>query len=386
MSKTILIVDDDAITCTWLSSQLRQSGYQTLIAADGHEALQMARAQSPDLILLDLMLPDIDGLDVCRELRRDPITATTNIIILSARSNVKDAVAGLRAGADDYIVKGPQAATQLQDKIEALLGRAVEPADSLQRGAGRIVSFLAAKGGIGTTSICVNLAHAFGEIVEPQTVVVADMVLPLGSVGRTVGLRKGDSILQAMTDRQTPLDEATVTRYLHSLDQWAFALLLGPSTLREAQAVEATQMVPLFSTLRTMFDFIFVDFGRSLSRISLPILRDSQCIVLTMASDAVTLDLTSTYLDYLTSPEIGILGERFLLVFNRAVGRAGPDLPEVEARLGLRAAGTVPYSEDCFTDATNQGRPLTALFPYHVSGIVLGELARKLQKQLEIVP
>lgn len=384
MKKTILIVDDDVVTRTWLAKQLEQPDCEILTAATGSEAVQAARTKVPNLILLDLILPDMDGLDVCRALRRDPLTASASIIVLSTRAGVEDVVAALDAGADDYIAKSPTAIDRLQNKVQALLSHAAK-LESWPQGRGRIVSFLAAKGGIGTTSICVNLAHAFAELTQSQKVVVADMVLPLGAVGRTVGIRRGDSILQAMTDRQTVLDERIVNRYVHTLDQWPFAILLGADDLREAQLVESTQIVPLFNTLRTMFDTIFVDFGRSLSRISLPILRSSQSIVLIMASDVVTLDLTSTYLDYLTSPEIGIPRERFLLVFNRAVGRAGPDLPEIEQRLGLQAAGTVPYSEDCFTDAANRGRPLAQLFPYHVSVIILRELAQKLYRQLETV-
>ncbi len=384
MKKTILIVDDDAVTRAWLTKQLEQPDREIRTVATGSEALQVARTQAPDLILLDLILPDMDGLEVCRALRRDPLTASVNIIVLSTRSGVDDVVAALDAGADDYIAKSPTAIGRLQNKIEALWSHAAK-LESQPHGQGRIVSFLAAKGGIGTTSICVNLAYAFAELVQPRKIVVADMVLPLGAIGRTVGIQRGDSILQALTDRQTIPDEQLVKRYGHTLDHWPFSILLGADDLREAQSVEFTQITPLFNTLRTMFDFIFADFGRSLSRISLPILRSSQCIVLIMASDVVTLDLTRAYLDYLTSPEIGIPRERFLLVFNRAVGRAGLELPEIEERLKLSAAGTIPYSEDCFTDAANRGRPLAQLFPYHVSVIILRELAQKLHRQLETV-
>ncbi|MBU1877721.1 MAG: AAA family ATPase, partial [Chloroflexi bacterium] len=310
----------------------------------------------------------------------DPATNNARIVILSARTDVEDVVTSLEAGADDYIAKSPKAVEQLRDKIQYLLRQPVAAEAKPQLG--RVISFLAAKGGIGTTSICVNLAHAFGALVGANRLVVVDMVLPLGSVGLSMGIRSGESILPVLAERQTMLNPETVRHYVYKPDRWNLQLLLSPSRLHEAQAVEVTQIVPLFNTLRTMFDYIFVDFGRSLSRISLPILRDSQCIVLILAADRTTIDQTHTYVEYLTSPEVGIPRERFVLVYNRAVGRAGLDLPEIEARLGLPAAASVPYSEDCFTDASNRGRPLAELFPYHVSGLALKELAERLEKQL----
>jgi two-component system, OmpR family, response regulator VicR len=98
MSPRILVVDDEPAVTDLLAYNLRKAHYDVLVAADGRRALDLARGEQPDLILLDLMLPEVDGLDVCRELRR---TSAVPIIMITARGEETDRVVGLELGADD---------------------------------------------------------------------------------------------------------------------------------------------------------------------------------------------------------------------------------------------------------------------------------------------
>jgi len=120
MSARILVVDDETAVTDLLAYNLRKAGYETLLAADGREALRLARQSNPDLILLDLMLPEVDGLDVCRELRK---TSEVPVIMLTARGEEIDRVVGLELGADDYICK-PFSMRELLARIKAVLRRA----------------------------------------------------------------------------------------------------------------------------------------------------------------------------------------------------------------------------------------------------------------------
>jgi DNA-binding response OmpR family regulator len=120
MSPRILVVDDEKAVTNLLAYNLRKAGYETLLAADGREALRLAHAGNPDLILLDLMLPEVDGLDVCRELRK---TSSVPIIMITARGEEIDRVVGLELGADDYVTK-PFSVRELMSRIKAVLRRA----------------------------------------------------------------------------------------------------------------------------------------------------------------------------------------------------------------------------------------------------------------------
>jgi DNA-binding response OmpR family regulator len=130
MTQKILVVDDEQAITDLLEYNLRQNGYQVVIARDGHAALRLARAERPDLIILDLMLPGPDGFDVCRELRREggPTLSSVPIIMLTARDEEVDRVVGLELGADDYVTK-PFSVRELMARVKAVLRR-VGPAGS----------------------------------------------------------------------------------------------------------------------------------------------------------------------------------------------------------------------------------------------------------------
>jgi adenylate cyclase len=101
----ILIVDDNATNVKILQTRLGSEGYEVVSAADGLEGLQAARELAPDLILLDVMMPKLDGLEVCRRLRADPDFPFTPIIMVTAMADLKDVIAGLEAGGDEYLTK-----------------------------------------------------------------------------------------------------------------------------------------------------------------------------------------------------------------------------------------------------------------------------------------
>jgi two-component system phosphate regulon response regulator PhoB len=118
----ILIVEDDRSLAEVLDYNLRQDGYQTLVANDGQEGLRQAKLRTPDLVVLDLMLPMVDGLEICRRLRADPVTRNILVLMLTAKSEETDEVVGFSVGTDDYVSK-PFSVKVLLERIRALLRR-----------------------------------------------------------------------------------------------------------------------------------------------------------------------------------------------------------------------------------------------------------------------
>lgn len=123
-SKAILVVDDESDIRELVRYHLARDGYWVACAETGEEALKLVRHQPPDLIVLDLMLPGRDGLEICRQLKADPQTAAVRILILSAKSEDADIVAGLELGADDYVTK-PFMPQVLVARVRAILRRRV---------------------------------------------------------------------------------------------------------------------------------------------------------------------------------------------------------------------------------------------------------------------
>jgi DNA-binding response OmpR family regulator len=121
--KTVLVIEDDRNTARLIALYLKRDGFQALLAADGQSGLAMAERHRPALVILDLMLPRLDGWEVCRRLRR---SSETPIIMLTARGEEVDRVAGLTLGADDYMVK-PFSPRELVARVKAVLRRAPPP-------------------------------------------------------------------------------------------------------------------------------------------------------------------------------------------------------------------------------------------------------------------
>lgn len=122
MSSRVLIVEDEPDIRELVVHHLKREGYQVSAAASGEEALRQVQAAPPDLVLLDLMMPAMDGLEVCRRLRQDPATASLPIVMLTARGDEIDRVLGLEIGADDYVVK-PFSPKELLARVRAVLRR-----------------------------------------------------------------------------------------------------------------------------------------------------------------------------------------------------------------------------------------------------------------------
>jgi diguanylate cyclase (GGDEF)-like protein len=123
--ETILVVDDDPDIARFVEVNLRSAGYDVAVASDGEQALARAGEMRPDLVLLDVMMPRIDGFEVAQRLRRNPQTANTSIIMLTAKALSTDKVLGLTAGADDYIIK-PFDPIELLARVKGTLRRAKE--------------------------------------------------------------------------------------------------------------------------------------------------------------------------------------------------------------------------------------------------------------------
>lgn len=122
----ILVVEDDRSLADVLEYNLRQDGYETYVAYDGQDGLNQSKLRSPDLVVLDLMLPIVDGLEICRRIRADPVTKKQLVLMLTAKGEETDQVAGFSVGVDDYVAK-PFSVRVLLERIKALLRRLNSP-------------------------------------------------------------------------------------------------------------------------------------------------------------------------------------------------------------------------------------------------------------------
>ena len=190
MSEKVLIIDDDVDTLRLVGLMLQRQGYQITAATNGEQGLEKAFEERPDVILLDIMMPDMDGYEVTRRLRKNPITETTPILLFTAKTQLDDKVAGFEAGADDYLTK-PTHPAELQAHIRALFARThpkkpEEMDTALREQHGRIIGVLSARGGLGTSTFACNLAGAFYSRTHAE-VILAELTPGQGTLGRDLG-------------------------------------------------------------------------------------------------------------------------------------------------------------------------------------------------------
>ncbi|OGO43807.1 MAG: hypothetical protein A2137_02685 [Chloroflexi bacterium RBG_16_58_8] len=120
MSKKILVIEDDPATSRLVDYSLRHEGYEVTLAANGLEGIRKAHVEAPDLVILDVMLPGMDGFEICHRLRSEPATARLPILMFSAKAQDIDKNTGLKVGADDYLAK-PAAPAEIVSRVEKLL-------------------------------------------------------------------------------------------------------------------------------------------------------------------------------------------------------------------------------------------------------------------------
>src|SRR5436189_5673358 len=160
MSEKILIVDDDLDTLRLVGLMLQRQGYQISAATNGQQGLDKAFEEDPDLILLDVMMPDMDGYEVTRRLRQNPATEETPILMFTAKSQLDDKVVGFEVAANDYLTK-PTHPSELQARVKTLLARVVKKKELNSNGGnanrGYVIGVLAPRGGLGVTALAVNL-------------------------------------------------------------------------------------------------------------------------------------------------------------------------------------------------------------------------------------
>src|SRR5262245_51827600 len=190
MSEKILIVDDDLDTLRLVGLMLQRQGYQISAATNGQQGLDKAFEEDPDLILLDVMMPDMDGYEVTRRLRQNPSTINTPILMFTAKSQLNDKVIGFEVGVNDYLTK-PTHPAELQARVKTLLARidkqksiASEDRDGQH---GYTIGVLAPRGGLGATTLAVNLAAGLLNRTKSD-VIVAELLPGQGTMALEMGL------------------------------------------------------------------------------------------------------------------------------------------------------------------------------------------------------
>lgn len=378
--KSVLIVDQNTASRDFLTKLLFEKQFKVKAAASGKEALIIAWRDEPDLVLFDPVLSDIKAEEFIQKLRGHPRTGQTPLVALSSDPSPDREEICLNAGVNEYLVKSAQAIPALEEALTRLFS-AEEPTEVPSKGDGRtgsLIVFLSAKGGTGTSSLCANLAMTIRQTQPDARIVVADLVLPIGSIAPIVGYEGG---LNLATVAELSSRETNAEYFLNNLPEpelWQFQLLAGSPDPQHGNSLKGDRISEIVESLRSAYDFIILDLGRSLSRIGLPLIQKADLITLIVSTDLSTIKLTKTVWDYLQTQ--GINNQDMYVILNRAVGLEGLTKAQAEEILGLTIKTAIPYMGGNFALANNLHQPITTKYPTDTASIILKETAENMVK------
>lgn len=376
MTEKILLIDGDAATISWLKNRFESEGFAVDSVNRGNLAWQKIEAALPDLIVLDLSLPDMDGLELIQRIRQRTEWAHLGIIVLSQRVLPEEISASLNAGANEYLVKRPGADIELIAKVRVHFSQPHKTPAPLPPSRGRIFAFCSAKGGAGTTSVCINTAYALAKTATPTTeILLVDLVLPMGTVAQSLGFDTHKTVSRLTHEANGRFDEEMIRKYVSHTLRWGFRVLIGSNDPLEAADLDGNQILPLFQTLKSMYDYILVDFGRNLSRISLPIIQMSTGIVVIATPDISTVRATRLIVEHLEAQ--GVERDRMMLINNRTVGRVWTTTDDIVREIKLPLAATIPYEVEYMTMAMNAAVPFMEKFPENSACMSFIDIAHK---------
>ncbi len=375
MAGKILVVDDDPIAVRLMRLSLTNEGFQVSTAASASEGLRVAQTERPDLVILDIMMPDMDGVEMCRLLRTQKATADIPIIFLTAKTQLDDKVIGLRAGADDYITK-PADPREVVARVETVLARtrratAVKP--------GRVIALIGAKGGVGTSTVAVNLG---AELARHQaSTLLLDLHHHAGTAAWHLKLtapRFSLADLLALQAEQVDTRQVEKALTTHSSGLRVLPSPPAGANLGELPAAHASAIV---RSAVPLVDFVLLDLPHMLSEASQEVLRASDMALIVLAPDPMTVACAEQTVSLLESAGVG--SEMIaLVVVNRVQSAVSLSLGEIERRLQKGCLAAVPPALEEMAFADRQGMPLALSESQSMAAIALREMAERVQSRV----
>ena len=389
MAVKVLVVDDDLNIQRVLSFTLKQEGFEVVLAGDGKAGVAAAAEQSPNLILIDAALPDMDGYEAITRIRgAEPAGQRTPILLLTTEADVGQRVRGLRAGADDDIVK-PFHPAELMARIRALLARSglsTTPAGAGQSTLRRVIVFYGAKGGVGSTTLAINTAIALAA-EHKRRVALVDANLQFGDLRVFLDLKLDTaSIVNAITE---PELDADLLRRLMVSHASGIDLLLAPTTPEQADVVmENHRSSPeafshLVDLLRGLYDYTVVDAARSLDDVTIHLFDEADAVYVVLTADLSCLKNVQLVLK--TMGDLGYPKEKVQLVLNRSNAFTGINIANAESVLGRPIAHRLINEYRGAISALNSGAPFMVSRPASPLARAVSELAGAIDRELSAV-
>lgn len=376
MSEKILIVDDDLDTLRLVGLMLQRQGYQISAATNGQQGLDKAFEEDPDLILLDVMMPDMDGYEVTRRLRQNPATSNTPILMFTAKTQLDDKVVGFEVGANDYLTK-PTHPSELQARVKTLLARVNKKkgsdGDGKDQNRGYMIGVLAPRGGMGATTLAVNLAAGLLQHTKSD-VIVAEMLPGQGALALDMGLIATKGLVDLLGI--TKISELTADKTREALTHHGSGLkfLLSSDRPRDMQLInQAANYEATLSVLAGLARFVVLDLGVGIQPFAQKVLPHCNEVLIVLEGAPNTITHTKALIDDIISMNVN--QKNISVVLNNRI-RSDTQLStsQVQTKLDFEIIGTLTPAPELFVQATRMQAPAILCQPESLTARQIGKL------------
>ena len=376
MKTLILIIDDNVTDLQETTKAISEGGWMVNTSANWEDAQRQIGKARPSLIVLDVTLPDVDGFEVCRCLRRDPETAHIPILVLTRQNSRDQKIMAFEAGADDHMSKPPEP-TELCARIQALLNRSESQSERVKAtlSESRIISVFSLQGGTGVSTLATNLATHLFRLRNKPTVLV-DLVPSAGLSSMMLDLvpqHNWSAMAQVEADT---IDEYMVDSLLmpHSS---GIQLLPAPRVSNSKQLLTGKKVARILSLLRNRHSYIVLDLPHDLQESTVAALDASDAVLAIMGGDVASLtaqvDVAKAF-GLMNYPE-----ERIHFVLNQTHESERLEQKQIETALKHPVEFAIPFTSSA-TQAINIGSPLAISKPGNAVSLALADMAFQLSR------
>ncbi len=386
MAEKILIVDDDLDTLRLVGLMLQHQGYRINAASNGIQAISLAQSDKPDLILLDIMMPEMDGYEVARKLRSDLNTNSIPIIMFTAKTQVDDKVAGFEAGADDYLTK-PTQPRELFAHVKAVLSRGkksptVVPPPPISRTRGYMTGVIAVKGGLGLSTFTLNLGISL-KVRSKKDVIIAEFRPGFGTIGLDLGFLNPEGLCRFL---ESPPEEITQTSIENELFQHksGVRLLLSSYDPADAKFIASVDHFDAIARyLAYMASHIVIDLGPGITPITNKVLTHCDEVIVVLEPIPNTIVRTLSLVEELTKKGFGE-GRINTVLYNRQRTEMQYSLAQVQMEYRHPISIVFTAAPELTYQCSKANVPLVMQHPDNLTSQQFAKLADNIAKRVRI--
>jgi len=353
----VLLIDDEPFYYKLLNRPMKDAGHQFDYSKTGKEGLAKISATKPEVIIVDLRLPDISGHDILERLRRDSEYSNIPVIVITAKNELGDKLKAFELGADDYLIKPFQPEELVaRMRILARRGRAMKIVSQMEKSDEKLTTIIAIhslRGGVGTTSISVNLALAIKQIWAKETLLV-DAVFSAGQVAMMLNTKPRFSWEDFAEVELKNIDEELIGNIV-TKHPTGLSFVAAPRSPIAIDSFSDDFWKTVLSKLAKQYEFIVIDTAHDFTDITIQMLNFANNLVLVVAPEMSSLRAAMSAMDIYD--KLGFPVEKIKLLLNSNSSIVGIRQAQIEKVLGHPVDFVIPYEPEEVIRAVNFGEP-----------------------------